>query len=149
MMPNKKNCASCFSLPRCLMTKVLRHPPPKSSREGGRRHRCSGPAPEPAIPRPSSPSSPAPTQTHQVPHLKGKWVFLPRPRTSPRQQPDSSSSGFFPTGQFKATAAQTEAKFFHKLAPVADAGAWVYEEHGEQSTSNYGWSRVKGKILYF
>lgn len=152
-MMSNKNSASCFRLPRCLMTKVLRHPQPKSNQEGGQRQRRrSGPA-RPRASRPSSfvpcllPCQPSwrPTKAH-ISKASGFFFCFPRALDSSKT---AAQSGFFLVCQFKAAAAQTKAKFFHKLAPAADAEAWVYEEQGEQSTGNCGRSRVKGKILYF
>lgn len=122
-MPNKKNSASCFSLPRCQMTKALRHPLRKSSREGDQ------PQSQPSLlPCPLSPPSPAPTPTHQPtdpPRPKSQrqvgFSFRFPGGTATRLQP---KAGFSLVRQFKAAAAQTGAKFFHKLAPVADALSW-------------------------
>ena len=128
-MPNKRNSASRFSLPRCRMKRVLRHPLQKSSRERGPRRLSRGPgSPRENHPWSLIPSLAGPHSTHQGPSLKCKWGSLLLPQGAPNSAETLAESRFFPVPRFKAAAVQTEAKFLYKLAPVADAGAWVCEE---------------------
>lgn len=150
-MPNKRNSASCFSLPRCQMTKVLRHPLPKSSREGG-------PGGGPASPRANRPSSLVssllprrqPPHTHQGPSHKGKWDFLLLPRRSPQQQHDSRfMAGFSWYTSSKQPRCRPELNSYINWRQRPRPGrGFMKNVENNQLTITDGGGR-KGKILYF
>lgn len=128
-IPNKKNSASRFSLPRCQMTRALHHPRQKSSCEGGGGHQ---PRSKPSLVPVSSlfPFLPGPPHSHSPRPMAERQASFPSASLGePRRPQDSSSKRVFLAPRIKAAAAQTEAKFLYTLAPGLMLGCGFYEEH--------------------